>query len=48
VRISFTQTLQRLTGKAMPVYLDGASFENLSNDFVTWVVFYSLQDGEKI
>jgi hypothetical protein len=42
------QALQRLSGKAMPVYRDGASFENFSTDFVTWVVFYSPQGGEKI
>jgi hypothetical protein len=48
VKISITQALQRLSGKAMPINPDGAFFKNFSNDFVTWVVFYSPQGGEKI
>jgi hypothetical protein len=47
MKISITQAPQHLPGKATPIYRDGAAFKNFSNDFVTWVVFYGPQGGEK-
>jgi hypothetical protein len=48
VKISITQALHRLPAKTMPIYRDGAAFENFNNDLVIWAVQYGPQGGEKI
>jgi hypothetical protein len=48
MKTSISQALAQIPAAATPQYPAGAvhRFENFSNDFVTWVVFYGPQGGE--